>query len=241
MGFLTGNKSETEKIEEERVKILNEGQVLIELAVGTHGADEIVAGAMMGETGKYLAMARYGDTKWQSTSLLIFNEGVQVYYTGEFFYYNEIRTIQVKHRGWLYTEFVFHTTKGPMLFKLFGTTFRALKIIIDDLKEKYLARLEQEKINQQQQEVQQNSEQKVDRLIELGKMYEKGLLSDEEFASMKQDILNGNEENNNSDLNLNNTNIQENTFENTKPVCENCGEEILDDANFCTNCGNKLK
>ena len=37
MGFLTGNKTEEERIQEEINKILTEGQVLIDLAVGTHG------------------------------------------------------------------------------------------------------------------------------------------------------------------------------------------------------------
>ena len=37
MGFLTGNKTEEERIQEEINKILTEGQVLIDLAVGTQG------------------------------------------------------------------------------------------------------------------------------------------------------------------------------------------------------------
>ena len=70
-------------------------------------------------------------------------------------------------------------------------------------------------------------------------MYENGLLSQEEFASMKQDILKGNETNeDNCNFYLNNTNPQENTI---TQVCEKCGEIISDDDNFCTNCGNRLK
>ena len=69
MGFLRGNKTEAERIEDERVKILNEGQVLIDLAVGTHGADEVIAGAMMGETGKY----------WQWQSMVIQNGNLHTY------------------------------------------------------------------------------------------------------------------------------------------------------------------
>lgn len=227
MGFLSGNKTEAEKIEEERVKILNEGQVLVDLAVGTHGADEVVAGAMMGETGKYLAMAKYGKTKWQPTYILIFNEGIQIYYTGAQFFYNEIKSIEETNKGWLDMEFIIHTTNGTVLLKLFGPKLEALKLIILDLKEKYLEQLKQEKINLQQKE-HEKSEEKIDRLIQLGKIHENGLLSDEEFTSMKDEILNGNEDNHHNN-------------ENTVKVCENCGEEILDDANFCTNCGNKLR
>lgn len=36
------------------------------------------------------------------------------------------------------------------------------------------------------------SENEVDRLIELGKMYEKGLLTDEEFIAMKKKLIDGN-------------------------------------------------
>lgn len=255
MGFLTGNKTEEERIQEEKNKILTEGQVLIDLAVGTHGADEVVAGAMMGETGKYLAMAKYGKTKWQSTHLLIFNEGVQIYCTGLLVYYNEIRSIEVTNKGWLDTEFILHTFKGPFKFKLFGVTFKALRLIISELKEKYLEQLEQEKINQQQKDLKEKSDEKIDKLLQLGEMHEKGLLSDEEFNSMKQDLLDGNEDTMNQNYTITNTHeningnilchndtlINDKEYSDNTKFCIYCGAEIFKDSNFCTECGKPVK
>ena len=62
------------------------------------------------------------------------------------------------------------------------------------------------------------SEDKMDRLIKLGEMYEKGLLTDEEFATMKQNLINGNNE----------------------ATCSNCGAEVSADSQFCTECGTKI-
>ena len=62
------------------------------------------------------------------------------------------------------------------------------------------------------------SEDKMGRLIKLGEMYEKGLLTDEEFATMKQNLINGNNE----------------------ATCSNCGAEVPDDSKFCSECGTKI-
>lgn len=60
-------------------------------------------------------------------------------------------------------------------------------------------------------------------------MYEKGLLTDDEFAAMKQNIIgNGNN-------NVENDNVGSAKF------CGNCGAEIIDDSNFCIQCGTKIK
>lgn len=62
------------------------------------------------------------------------------------------------------------------------------------------------------------SDDKMNRLIQLGEMYEKGLLTDEEFAAMKQNLLNSKNEN----------------------TCQNCGAEVSADSKFCSECGTQI-
>ena len=76
-----------------------------------------------------------------------------------------------------------------------------------------------------------NSEDKFDKLIKLGEMHDKGLLSDEEFASLKQELLSGN---NNEEAPV------ENNVEDSTKYCKNCGAEISSDSVFCTECGTQI-
>ena len=77
-----------------------------------------------------------------------------------------------------------------------------------------------------------NTEDKFDKLIKLGEMYDKGLLSDEEFDSLKQEILHDNTEES--------TVVPEEDIETSQNVCRNCGTEVEEDSKFCAECGNKL-
>lgn len=79
-----------------------------------------------------------------------------------------------------------------------------------------------------------NSEDKFDKLIKLGEMHDKGLLSDEEFASLKQELLSENDETASNQSEENDAEISEN-------VCENCGTEIAEDSIFCAECGTKIR
>ena len=63
-------------------------------------------------------------------------------------------------------------------------------------------------------------------------MYDKGLLSDDEFASLKQELLSGN----NEDSAVINENV-----ETSRTTCKNCGAEISSNDSFCGECGTKIK
>lgn len=78
----------------------------------------------------------------------------------------------------------------------------------------------------------EKSEDKFDKLIKLGEMYDKGLLSDEEFTSLKQELLSG--------TNENTTSSDENNIESSENICENCGSEVSPDDVFCCECGTKI-
>lgn len=74
---------------------------------------------------------------------------------------------------------------------------------------------------------------KADDLVRYAELYEKGLITEEEFNKLKNEIIHGE-----SNPNFN-EDIKSNTEENKK-FCPNCGSEVELDDMFCTSCGNKL-
>ena len=76
---------------------------------------------------------------------------------------------------------------------------------------------------------QQKSEDKFDKLIKLGEMYNQGLLSNEEFTSLKQELLARNNE----------YTTPESDDKPSNTTCGNCGAEISNDS-FCSECGTKI-
>lgn len=74
---------------------------------------------------------------------------------------------------------------------------------------------------------------KADDLLKYAELYEKGLISEEEFAKLKNEIIH---DGSNLDINENtkSDNEEKNKF------CPNCGCEVELGDNFCTSCGNKI-
>lgn len=77
------------------------------------------------------------------------------------------------------------------------------------------------------------SEDKFDRLIKLGEMHDKGLLTDEEFFSLKQELLSG--------TNEDATDVKENNIETPENTCKKCGADISPDDAFCSECGTQIE
>ena len=67
-----------------------------------------------------------------------------------------------------------------------------------------------------------SSQNTADDLLKYAELYEKGLLTDDEFKSFKQKLLND-------------------SIESSSKFCGNCGAEISEDSKFCMNCGTKRK
>lgn len=229
--FNHGNKeSDDERFERYKQEIIDANYLIsLELAVGTHGADEIVAGAMIGETGKLIGMANYGKTIWESTTIQLFDGSFQVHYNGSIVGYDTILGFDRGKLSWNGREFVIHTTYGDWWFRADSVFAEAVMAVINALREHYLNNLEEAEDNVEKEK----TESDIDRLIQLGEMHEKGLLSDEEFISMKQKLMGSNDENQVED-DTNSTNTPE------KRICENCGAEIVENANFCTDCGKPI-
>lgn len=84
-----------------------------------------------------------------------------------------------------------------------------------------------------------NPEGKIDKLIKLGEMHNQGLLSDEEFISLKQELLSSNNEKCVS-MSENHIETSEKDIETSENNCENCGACIFPDDIFCSECGTKI-
>lgn len=78
----------------------------------------------------------------------------------------------------------------------------------------------------------------ADELLKYAELYEKGLLTKEEFDLKKSELLS-----------INSTTVEQpNSMEEISPIeeepkgrfCPNCGSEVDADSNFCTDCGTKL-
>ena len=74
---------------------------------------------------------------------------------------------------------------------------------------------------------------KADDLVKYAELYEKGLISEEEFNKLKNEIIHG-------ESNPNFNEDMESDNEENKKFCPTCGSEVEIDSNFCSDCGYKL-
>lgn len=104
---------------------------------------------------------------------------------------------------------------------------------------------------QQTEPIQQNTstQSNADELLKYAELYEKGLLTKEEFGMKKAELL-GNPKVGGIETKINQKNnyslkqdfVEKNdiSIENKPNFCPNCGNPIDLDSKFCSNCGNKL-
>lgn len=71
----------------------------------------------------------------------------------------------------------------------------------------------------------------ADELLKYAELYEKGLLTKEEFDMKKAELL----------ANPISSNQESENGKNKRNFCTNCGTPIITGSNFCTNCGKKLE
>ena len=85
------------------------------------------------------------------------------------------------------------------------------------------------------EEPKNNSMSEFEALEKIMNMYKEGLLTDEEFAAMKQNII--------GNIERGKTEKEDDTSkdnESSSKFCGNCGAEIVENSKFCIKCGNKL-
>ena len=195
MGLLFNRKKNKEpvtyQVSEEQIQNLKENGVTVDIAIGYHGADEIVAGAMIGDMGKLIAMGNYGKTKYKSTTLYINEDNITFSLTGQQFLigddFYQWRKLKVNR---LSVEFCFDTnTAGTILLKANPVNFLVIIEYVNRLFAEYTERVEQQEKEAEAIEEQNKNESDMDRLIRLGELHERGLLSDEEFKEAKAKLL----------------------------------------------------
>ena len=112
--------------------------------------------------------------------------------------------------------------------------------------ESYLQKTHEPQTQQIQQHITTTSD--ADELLKYAELYEKGLLTKEEFETKKHQILNNEapplkdefETQSNESLSLKEEYLNDNELELKPKFCPNCGNPVDEDSKFCTNCGNKL-
>lgn len=182
-------KPEDYKVPEEELQNIIENGVPVEVAIGTHGADEIIAGSMIGSTGKLIAMGNYGKPIYKPTILYMTEEGMRFQLTGDFFRYTDIYSLDAPHKvGMIHAEFNLVTTSGEISMKATNPNYLAIRELFTRFVNLCNKRIAEEEEAEKQEE-KNKAESDMDRLIRLGELHERGLLSDEEFAEAKKKLL----------------------------------------------------
>ena len=171
-------------------------------------------------------MSKYGKDIWSETTIQLFERGLVLHYNGGEWLYSDILDIKLFPSGLTTSEILVMTTSGNLKFKQDSIFAEAVVDVMNSLRNYYLENKERlDREFEMEQNPPQEKESNADRLINLGEMYEKGLISDEEFATMKKDIIG---------------NVAEHDNQNSKKFCMNCGAELVENAKFCTECGNRI-
>lgn len=222
MGLFRRKKKEPEeyKVSEERIQNIIDNGVPVEVAMGTHGNDELIAGSMLGSTGKLIALNNYGKPIYKPTILFMTEDGMRFQLTGEFFRYTDIYTLEAPFNvGMINAEFKLVTTSGEITLKATNPNYMAIRELFGRFVALCEQRMAEEEVAAERQEAQVKVESDMDRLIRLGELHERGLLSDDEFADAKARLL------------VDDSDVR---------FCPVCGVEVQGDGNFCVNCGERL-
>lgn len=190
MGLFNFGKSEDQLIAEAYNKVGGASMVSCKVVVGTYGNDDIVAGAMMGETGKLIAMNNYGNPKWESSVLEFHVNGIVFTNPGWSIMYDDIIDLKLTRQGIRHSEMTMFLSDGNRIvcemekYELIASVQR-----MTELKTEYLERMEQERLEQEKQEVEKEESNDADRLLRAAELYERGLLTEDEFEELKKKLL----------------------------------------------------
>lgn len=164
-----------ESVEETREKIkqdiLNKGKISIEIPYQSNGVNStMVGGAVFGTAGLGLGAFDEGSVKWKHTDLILMDNGLNVKSTGAVVLYEDIKDVVLGKSGFLHTVVTIVTKdRNNFIFKIITSNSLPLKRIIEDNLS--------------------SSDDGVDALLKYAELFEKGLLTKEEFDMKKQELL----------------------------------------------------
>lgn len=171
-----------------------------------------------------------GQTQWKNSKVFFVENGLRIDETEQFIHYKQVDYVDYSEKS---------DRKGLFAFKRSGITFLMkngeqiiMRVMTDELNAiKHLIDADMKNIEKTKVT---NDIDSDDILIKYFDMFEKGLITREEFNQKKEELLYNN-------VNDNSLLKTENNQQNKNSFCSNCGCEIDEDSNFCTNCGNKIK
>ncbi|MBQ6350856.1 MAG: zinc-ribbon domain-containing protein [Methanobrevibacter sp.] len=227
--LITLEEANAVKTEETKRDILAKGKISIEIPYQSSGVGDVAIGtAVWGKSGAILGALNEGQTKWKYTELIFMDNGLNVKSTGNVVLYDDIKSIVLGNKGFVHTvvNILKHNGDG-LICKVANIEVSAFKSIIED------------HINNKQNIPSNNNVDKLndnaDVLLKYADLYERGLITREEFDLKKEQLLSS-ESNETSLLESENSQKADNIL-----YCGNCGSPIDKESNFCTECGNPLK
>ena len=223
--ILSPNSSQAAAAIQLKQQILTKGKVAVQIPYRASGIGGSVRGnAVWGQTGAFLGSLEEGSTKWKGTDLLFIDGGISIKSTGQVALYENINKVVTGETGLLFTIVTVITETGDnIIFKTGNQNAVASKSIIED-----------NLIKKIPQATAENKASDADELLKYAQLYEKGLLTKEEFETKKHQILHA------EDVSLKEEYLNE-TKEDSRPkFCQNCGSPLDENSNFCSNCGEKI-
>ena len=190
------------------------------------------SGVLFGQAGRniiggvnyYSTQLGEGQIEWKNSKVFFVENGLRIDETEQFIHYNHVDYVDYSLKS---------DRKGLLAFKRNAITFimkNGEQIIMRVLAEELDAIKYWIEADMKKTEVSNNADDDI--LIKYFDMYEKGLITREEFDLKKEELYNKIDDNSP----LKSDHIQKN-----QPLfCSQCGNKIEEGSNFCSKCGNKV-
>lgn len=217
------NGTETGLSYDEQIEndLIRKGRVNVYIPYEKSGvSDAIVGGAVFGELGAVAGALNEGAISWKMTQLLFLKEGVSIKSTGQVVLYEDMKNVVLGQKDIANTVVTIITKSGQnIVFKTNNPNADACKSIM-------------EKNFNKAPEI-KNQTDDSDKLLKYAELYEKGLLTREEFEIKKAEAFSGKQPEKPENIEVSNGQ--------PKPkFCPNCGSPVVEGSKFCSDCGEKL-
>lgn len=225
--LITLEELDADKTEKIKRKILAKGKISIQIPYQSSGVGDVAIGtAVWGRNGAILGALNEGQTKWKFTDLIFMDNGVNVKSTGNVVLYDDVKRVVLGNKGFVHTVVTIITHNGDgLICKVVNTEVPAFKSIIED----HINSVADIPTNNNINKLNDNA----DVLLKYADLYERGLITREEFNLKKEQLL--------YSENKENTLSADSQQENHIIYCRNCGSSVDKNSNFCTECGSPLK